>query len=93
MKIFHNNERNDPPKSLCTKVEGKPGTGKSFVINTLRNMTRMIQNTNNVDMASAPTGAVSAIINGATHCRSVLIPTGKALKKTQVMCNFLILIK
>lgn len=38
-KRIYNNERNDPPKSLCTKVEGKPGTGKTFVRNTLRNMT------------------------------------------------------
>ena len=73
---FNNNNTNVAPKSLCTKVEGRPGTGKSFVTNTLRNMTRMIHNTNHADIASVPTGAAASIINGATHCRSAFIPTG-----------------
>ena len=33
-------------------------------------------------MASAPMGAAAAIINGATHCRSALIPTGNTFQKT-----------
>ena len=84
---FNNNDTNVVPKALRTKEEGRPGTGKSFVTNTLRNMTRMIHKTNNADIASAPTGAAASIINGATHCRSAFIPTGKAFQKSPTNVN------
>ena len=62
-------------------VEGKPGTGKIFVTKTLRNITRMLSNNINSDMASAPFGCAAGLIDGSTHCRSLSIPAGPRLHK------------
>ena len=74
---FSNNPINQRPPSLITYVEGKPGTGKSFVTQTLRNITRLLTQRNSSDMASAPTGCAAALIDGTTHYRSCSIPAGK----------------
>jgi hypothetical protein len=78
-------ESNDPecvpPLQSYTLIEGLPGTGKTFVIKTLRNMTRQIFKNNNADMASAPTGCAASLFNGSTHNRCCDIPTGKAFQK------------
>ena len=73
-----NNEKYPPSQMIL--VNGSPGTGKSWVINTLRNITRLLHGTNGADMASAPTGCSASIINGATHYRVCNIPTGKEFK-------------
>ena len=65
------------PEMQNVLVEGLPGTGKTFVINTLRNMIRKMHKTNNCDIASAPTGCAAALINGSTHARSMALPVGK----------------
>ena len=78
-------ESNDPecvpPLQSYTLIEGLPGTGKTFVIKTLRNMTRLIFRNNNADMASAPTGCAASLFNGSTHNHCCDIPTGKAFQK------------
>ena len=51
------------PVSHHIKIEGKPGTGKIFVINTLRNITRKKFKSNKYDEASAPTGCATSLIN------------------------------
>ena len=71
-----------PPPTQCVFCEGKPGTGKTFVVNTCRNMNRKIHRRNTADMASAPTGCAAALIDGSTHCRCASIPTGAKFHKT-----------
>ena len=68
----------DIPPSLLVKVQGKPGTGKSFVANTVKNITRTILNAKR-DEASCPTGCAASLIGGKTHFRALHIPAGKAL--------------
>ena len=58
-------------------MEGKPGTGKTFIIKTLHNINRIIHKSNLCDMASAPTGCASALIGGSTHYRTCRIPVGR----------------
>jgi len=65
------------PKSHLIKIQGKPGTGKTFVIHTLRNITRNLFKSNKYDEASAPTGCAASLINGKTHFRSLRIPVSK----------------
>ena len=80
-KLFQKGEIVERPPSLFTLVEGKPGTGKTFVTKTLRNVTRLLWGSNSADMASAPTGCAAALIDGKTHCRSCSIPTGTKFYK------------
>ena len=61
-------------------VEGKPGVGKSWVSNTIRNITRAVRKCNLADKATAPTGCSASIIRGSTHHRSIGVPTGKKFK-------------
>ena len=80
---YSENNNNDiqPPPSCFNFVEGKPGTGKSFVINTIQNTNRKIHKTNKRDMTLAPTGCAAALVNGATHFRAFSIPTGSKFRK------------
>ena len=73
---FSNNRLNSLPKQQLIFVEGKPGTGKTFIVKTLRNINRIIYQSNLVDLASAPTGCASALIGGSTHFRVCKIPVG-----------------
>ena len=57
---------------LC---EGLPGVGKSWVIKTLRNITRPLHGTDS-DMATTPTGCSAFLIDGSTHYRKHSIPAG-----------------
>lgn len=70
-----------PPPSIFLLVEGKPGSGKSFILKTLRNITRAIMKSNLAELTSAPTGVAGSLINASTHCRVASIPTGKAVTK------------
>ena len=72
---YCNGESNTVPNQQLIFVEGKPGTGKTFVVKTLRNMNRIIHNSNLLDLATAPTGCASALIDGSTHFRLCKIPT------------------
>ena len=86
-KLFENGEIDEWPTSLFTLVEGKPGTGKTFVTKTLRNVTRLLWGSNSADMASAPTGCAAALIDGKMHCRLCSIPTGTKLHKPPTYLN------
>lgn len=79
--LFNTGQLPSRPPSQCIYVEGLPGVGKTFVINTIRNITRIIYNSNRADLASAPTGCAAALIDGSTHCWAAAIPTGKRLYK------------
>ena len=69
---------------LC---KGLPGVGKSWVIKTLRNITRRLHGMDS-DMATTPTGCSAFQIDGSTHYRKHTIP---AEKKTfnKAPCNVL----
>ena len=75
-----NNPELDPPLQSHLLVEGLPGTGKTFVIKTIRNMTRQILQDNNADVASAPTGCAASHFSGSTHNRCCDIPSGKSFQ-------------
>jgi hypothetical protein len=77
---YENGDIQDLPEMQNVYVEGLPGTGKTFVINTIRNMIRKIYKSNRRDAASAPTGCAAALINGSTHARSMSLPVGKKAK-------------
>ena len=79
--LHRRGEIDRPPPSQHVFVEGKPGTGKSFITKTLRNITRKLCKNNRADMASAPTGCAAALIEGSTHCRCSSIPTGRSFHK------------
>lgn len=70
-----------PPPSIFLLVEGKPGSGKSFILKTLWNITRAIMKFNNAELTSAPTGVAGSLINASTHCRVASLPTGKDASK------------
>jgi hypothetical protein len=69
------------PDSHCAFVQGGPGTGKSFCINTDRNVTRQVFSSMRRDLATAPTGCAAQLINGVTGTRAFKMPVGKALLK------------
>ena len=69
------------PDSHCAFVQGGPGTGKSFCINTNRNVTRQVFSSMRRDLATAPTGCAAQLINGVTGTRAFKMPVGKALLK------------
>jgi hypothetical protein len=62
-------------------VAGLPGVGKTWIINTLRNITRLLYKRNLADMATTPTGSLAALIQGKTHFRAPNIPTGTEMKQ------------
>ena len=71
----------EPPPSVYVKVQGKPGTGKTFVTKTLQNITRNIFQSNDRDGGSAPTGCAASLFGGKTHHRAFSMPNGKKLNK------------
>jgi hypothetical protein len=70
-----------PPKALHAYVQGKPGTGKTYVINTLRNCIIQISGSMDRVLTVAPTGCAASLIHGKTTCRGLKVPTGKKLSK------------
>ena len=59
------------------KVKGKPSTGKTFLIHTLKNLTRNCLKSNSCDEATALTGYAASLIDGKTHDRSLLTSVAK----------------
>jgi hypothetical protein len=76
-----NGQYENVPPMQTIYVEGLPGVGKTFLINTLRNICKNILQNNNADAASAPTGCAAALIDGSTHARMMAIPVGKDATK------------
>lgn len=78
---YETGQREEPPPMQNVFVEGLPGVGKTFVIRTVSNMTKVIKGRNDSVMVSAPTGCAASLIDGSTHNRSLTIPVGKELFK------------
>ena len=55
-------------------IEAKHGTCKSFVLKTMRNITRLIHQIKSADLASALTCCAGALIAGSTYSRCCSIP-------------------
>jgi PIF1 helicase. len=66
-----------PPPSIFMFAEGLPGTGKSQMLKTMRNIVRLVRDSNTSELTSAPTGVAASLISATTHCHSCYIPTGK----------------
>ena len=60
------------------KVQGKHGTGKSFVINT-QNITNIDLKYNKYDIATTPTGCATSLVDDNTHVRSLNIPISRKI--------------
>ena len=69
-----------PPQSHV-KCHGNTGTGRDFVIISMRNITRNLSNSNKDDQALGPTGCSSSLINGTTNNIFFIINVGKEFKK------------
>ena len=69
-------DSNENPNQQFIFVEGKPGTGKTFVVRTLQYINSVIHKSKLCVLSSAPTGCASALIKGSTHFRVCKIPTG-----------------
>ena len=68
-KYFDQATTNTPvhlPTQQTILCEGLPGVGKSWVIKTLRNITRRLHGMDS-DIATTPTGCLAFQIDGSTH--------------------------
>mmetsp|Transcript_3966 Transcript_3966/g.8935 ORF Transcript_3966/g.8935 Transcript_3966/m.8935 type:complete len:1042 (+) Transcript_3966:4059-7184(+) len=81
----YNNDDKRPPDQRVL-VEGAPGSGKSWVINCLRNMGLKLHDHNLAVAATAPTGCAAAIINGETDFRKFHVPAGKRFLAAPTNC-------
>ena len=82
LQIPPGDDRRTRPPDQRVLIEGLPGVGKTWLINTMRNVTRQLWKSNRVDMASTPTGCSAALVNGSTHYRLLGIPAGMKLNET-----------
>ena len=87
MERFNEDPKNNRiPPSVFTFLERIPGTGKSFIIKTLINITIKLTGKNSYTMTWAPTwaptGCAAALIDGTTHCRCRSTPVGTEYYKT-----------
>ena len=76
-----------PPPSIFVKIQGKPGTGKTFVTKTLQNITCNLTKSNGRDAGSAPTGCAASLFGGKKHHRSFNIQTGREFNKAPTNRN------
>ena len=60
------------------KVQGKHGTGKSFVINT-QNITNIDLKCNKYDIATTLTGCDASLVDDKTHIRSLNVPVSRKI--------------
>ena len=65
------------PPCLRVYVQGNPGTGKTFIIRTIRNMVRVLTQSMRCDKAVAPTGCAASLIDAETANRGLDIPCGR----------------
>jgi hypothetical protein len=75
------------PPSIFLFAEGLPGTGKSRMLKTMRNIVRSVKRNNYAELTSAPTGVAASLIDATTHCRSCYLPTGKDFSKVPIQIS------
>ena len=61
---------------MNVKIQGLPGTSKTFIVNTIRNIDIMLKPMCLSYTCCAPTRCATSLINGTTHHQLFNIPTG-----------------
>ena len=75
---FHiSKDKHECPVSMTVKIQGLPGTGKTFIANTIRNIDINLDPMYLSYTCCAPTGCAASLINGTTHHQLFNIPIGK----------------
>ena len=83
--IFQNiNSNEEIPPSMNVKIQDLPGTGKTFIANTIRNIDIRLFPNSTCYSSCAPTGCAASFINGQTHHKLFNIPVGKKFMKEPV---------
>ena len=73
--IFHiSKDKHECPVSMTVKIQGLPGTGKTFIANTIRNIDINLDPMHLSYTCCAPTGCAASLINGTTHHQLFNIP-------------------
>ena len=66
--IFHiSKDKHESLVSMTVKIQGLPGTGKTFIANTIRNIDISLNPMNLSYTCCAPTGYAASLINETTH--------------------------
>ena len=66
--IFHiSKDKHKSPVSMTIKIQGLPGTGKTFIANTIRNIDINLNPMYLSYSCCDPTGCVTSLINGTPH--------------------------
>ena len=80
--IFHIIKNiDDCPVSVSVKIQELPGTGKSFIANTTRNIDINLNPMFLSYICCFPTGCAALLINGTAHHQLFNIPIGKHFDK------------
>ena len=66
------------------KIQDLPGTGKTFIINTIRNIVIRLFLKSTCYFSCVSTRCAASLINGQTHHKLVNIPVGKGFTKQPV---------
>ena len=76
--VFHTVKNiNDFPVSVNVKIQGLPGTSKTFIVNTIRNIDIMLKPMFLSYTCCAPTGCVASLTNRTAHHHLFNISIGK----------------
>ena len=83
--IFHNiNSNEEIPSSMNVKIQDLPGKGKTFIVNTIRNIDIRLFPNSICYSSCAPTGCAASLINGQTHYKLFNILVIKKFTKQPV---------
>ena len=75
--IFHTSKDTyESPVSTTVKIQGLPGTGKTFIANTIHNININLNPMFLLYTCCAPTGCAASLFNGTTHHQLFNIPIG-----------------
>jgi hypothetical protein len=77
-----------PPPCLRAYIQGNPGTGKTFMILTMRNMIRQLYDSSKQDRAVTPTGCSADLIHGETVYRAAKVPAGNKKQQGPITSAF-----
>ena len=69
---------------MNVKIQGLPGTGKTFIANTIRNIDIRLFPNPTYYSSCDPTGCADSLINGYTHHKLFNLPVGKTFYKQPV---------
>ena len=83
--IFYNINSNEKiPPLMNVKIQDLHGTGKTFIINTIRNIVIRLFLKSTCYFSCASTRCAASLINSQTHHELVNIPVGKGFMKQPV---------